>query len=103
MKRYLRPLELSWGSDARRAIAERRAGRLGGSEAIAFSAVEVILRDGAIVTRQVTPYSEARRDGLPLAAIESSREFGAARPLLMGIVNVTPDSFSDGGLYARTD
>ncbi|KRF37189.1 dihydropteroate synthase [Nocardioides sp. Soil805] len=25
-----------------------------------------------------------------------------ARPLVMGIVNVTPDSFSDGGLYADT-
>ncbi len=25
------------------------------------------------------------------------------RPLVMGIVNVTPDSFSDGGLYASTD
>ena len=24
-----------------------------------------------------------------------------ARPLVMGIVNVTPDSFSDGGLYYR--
>lgn len=27
----------------------------------------------------------------------------AARPLVMGIVNVTPDSFSDGGLYLRTE
>src|SRR5271166_706622 len=25
------------------------------------------------------------------------------RPLVMGIVNVTPDSFSDGGLHASTD
>jgi dihydropteroate synthase len=25
------------------------------------------------------------------------------RPLVMGIVNVTPDSFSDGGLFAQTD
>jgi len=25
------------------------------------------------------------------------------RPLLMGIVNVTPDSFSDGGMHAQTD
>lgn len=25
------------------------------------------------------------------------------RPLVMGIVNVTPDSFSDGGLYSATD
>ncbi|HSC94625.1 MAG TPA: dihydropteroate synthase [Burkholderiales bacterium] len=26
-----------------------------------------------------------------------------ARPLVMGVVNVTPDSFSDGGLYASTE
>src|ERR671937_1362570 len=25
------------------------------------------------------------------------------RPLVMGIVNVTPDSFSDGGLFASTE
>ena len=25
------------------------------------------------------------------------------RPLLMGVVNVTPDSFSDGGLFASTE
>ncbi len=28
--------------------------------------------------------------------------FDLARPLVMGIVNVTPDSFSDGGLYASS-
>ena len=31
---------------------------------------------------------------LPSRTLEFPR-----RPLLMGIVNVTPDSFSDGGLY----
>jgi len=31
--------------------------------------------------------------------MQSWREIGTKRPLLMGIVNVTPDSFSDGGLY----
>ncbi len=25
-----------------------------------------------------------------------------ARPLIMGVINVTPDSFSDGGLYLST-
>ena len=29
-------------------------------------------------------------------------EFNLKRPLLMGIVNVTPDSFSDGGLHASS-
>ena len=28
---------------------------------------------------------------------------GPTKPLLMGILNVTPDSFSDGGLYRQTD
>jgi dihydropteroate synthase len=29
--------------------------------------------------------------------------WGAARPLLMGVLNVTPDSFSDGGRFAELD
>jgi dihydropteroate synthase len=29
--------------------------------------------------------------------------FSAGRPLIMGIVNVTPDSFSDGGLYISAE
>ena len=30
-------------------------------------------------------------------------KFDLSRPLIMGIVNVTPDSFSDGGLHATTE
>src|SRR5690606_36663165 len=30
-------------------------------------------------------------------------ELSLDRPLIMGIVNVTPDSFSDGGQHASTD
>lgn len=30
-------------------------------------------------------------------------QFDLSRPLVMGIVNVTPDSFSDGGLYGQRD
>lgn len=30
-------------------------------------------------------------------------EFGFERPLLMGIVNITPDSFSDGNQYLQTE
>ncbi len=32
-----------------------------------------------------------------------SYQFELSRPLVMGIVNVTPDSFSDGGLYGQRD
>ena len=37
---------------------------------------------------------------IPLAP---GRQFNLSRPLIMGILNVTPDSFSDGGLYTTVD
>jgi len=104
MRRYLRPLELSWGADARRAIAAGRAGRLGGSESIAFSAAERIARDGDRIERDVVAYRELG-DYTLLAAIERPRPLAQrfVPPAIMGIVNVTPDSFSDGGLHATPD
>jgi dihydropteroate synthase len=104
MQRYLRPLELSWGADARRAIAAGRAGRLGGSESIAFSAVERIARVGDQIECDAVAYRDLTNEPL-LAAIERRRPLAArfAPPALMGIVNVTPDSFSDGGLFATSD
>lgn len=40
---------------------------------------------------------KARRDGLAAAIHEAHR--GARAPLTMGVLNVTPDSFSDGGRH----
>lgn len=36
-------------------------------------------------------------------ARRSSGSYSAGRPLIMGILNVTPDSFSDGGLFSNFD
>lgn len=38
-------------------------------------------------------------DGAPEPLAVGSARFDWARPLVMGVVNVTPDSFSDGGRY----
>ncbi|QIG46860.1 dihydropteroate synthase [Nordella sp. HKS 07] len=106
MTLYLRPLSLLYGPDARRAIAAGQGGALGGSDFIAFTQAELIERDGAHVRRSVIPYAEARNHGERLALIESPRPdfagLAMGRPKLMGIVNVTPDSFSDGGELATT-
>jgi len=40
-------------------------------------------------------------DGLPAALLE--RLAGTTRSLVMGVVNVTPDSFSDGGLWLEPE
>ena len=94
---YYRPLGLCYGSDAGQLIALHRAGRLGGSAAIGFTLVERIRRDGKSVSREITPYADV------LEAVEAPRgDFAGVAmdaPKIMGVVNVTPDSFSDGGLH----
>jgi dihydropteroate synthase len=98
---YYRPLGLCYGSDAGQLIASHRAGRLGGSAAIGFTLVERIRRDGKSVSREITPYADV------LEAVEVPRvdfvglALDAAK--IMGIVNVTPDSFSDGGLHGTAE
>ncbi|MBC8036968.1 MAG: dihydropteroate synthase [Rhizobiales bacterium] len=103
---YLRPAALAYGSDARQAVTEGRAGRLGGSPWICFHLAEVIVREAKAVSRRFVAYGDLPRDDT-LAAIETPRTAlgGLAfdRPLIMGIVNVTPDSFSDGGLHALAE
>ncbi|CAN5500017.1 dihydropteroate synthase [soil metagenome] len=100
---YHRPLALLYGSDARDAIADKRAGLLGGSPSIAFTQLERIERGGKRIARSIISY----RDAGSLPDIEAPRAAVAGlnflRPNLMGVVNVTPDSFSDGGEHSNPE
>jgi dihydropteroate synthase len=88
VKRYLRPLGILAGSDARRAIAVGLAQPLAGGR-LAFSLVEEIVRGK---DRRIVP--------APAGGIGADLH-GA--PVVMGIVNATPDSFSDGGAFFAPD
>lgn len=81
-----------------------------------FSAVEVIERDGGSGTRRGLPLGDfIERDWnqgtLPASDLLEGMTAPRARlaglsldqPRIMGIVNVTPDSFSDGGHYDTVD
>ncbi|MGE0007548.1 MAG: dihydropteroate synthase [Parvibaculaceae bacterium] len=104
MTRYLRPLGLLHGPDARRAISSGTGGALGGSGFIAFTLAELIERESGRIARRVISYEDARTFPDELRPIEARRPDFAGlpldRPKLMGIINVTPDSFSDGGRLA---
>lgn len=107
MTLYLRPLSLLHGPDARRALNAREGGALGGADFIAFTQVELIERARGRIARRVISYAKAaaaHRDMLELIERRRPDFAGLAfgRPKLMGIVNVTPDSFSDGGLAGST-
>jgi dihydropteroate synthase len=106
-KLYVRPVGLLYGATAAAAVADGLALPLAGGP-IAFTAAELIegvpgnTRMRLFAAPALASSGEADLAAL-LARITAKRPPFAGialdRPVLMGIVNVTPDSFSDGGLY----
>ena len=105
-KTYFRPLALVFGIDARNLIAGGLAGALGGMPSIGFMAVEEMVRDGKLVSKRIRSFADVASHEL-ISNITTVRPPIAGlvldQPHIMGIVNVTPDSFSDGGRYDATD
>ena len=80
-----------------------------------FTAVEIATRQGARVDRRIVSLSDAIERDWGRGTLHAAQDLEAItaprvrlgglaldRPRIMGIVNVTPDSFSDGGLHAST-
>ncbi|MDP8998391.1 MAG: dihydropteroate synthase, partial [Pseudomonadota bacterium] len=104
MKTYLRPLSFVYGPDATAQISVGTAASLAGLLHLAFTQAECIEREGKTITRRIVSLDEARRQPTFSAITNPRPKFG---PLdintthVMGVVNVTPDSFSDGGVHAQ--
>jgi dihydropteroate synthase len=116
---YLRPTGLLTGTAAANAYGAGMAAPLAGGPVV-FTAGELIRRKGDARDAAVAALGGLRscrlRDDDPdlsqaieqrLDAIMAPRPPFAGlsldRPRIMGVVNVTPDSFSDGGRYASRD
>jgi dihydropteroate synthase len=108
---YVRPLGLLWGEDADDAVKAGEAGRIAGGLA-AFTMAEIISREASKISRERCGFRDvARRSDQALRhrlqLLQSPRGeisgLSMSAPLIMGIVNVTPDSFSDGGECARPE
>lgn len=81
-------------------------------QALRFTTVEIAERDGARVSRRIVTLGDAVERDWGRGTLDAARDLEALtsprarlaglaldRPRIMGIVNVTPDSFSDGGQY----
>jgi len=108
---YIKPLGIILGAHAAQAVETGLALPLAGGSA-AFGAAELIEgKPGAsnsVIARAATLQAmEEPAIAERLEALSAPRPafagFAMDRPRLMGIVNVTPDSFSDGGDFADTD
>ena len=103
---YLRPTGLVFGPDAARLITAGLAASLGGMAHIGFTGACRIKRGKKGIERKDVSLDKAQaKEPELMAAITMPRpalagvDLGRAR--LMGIVNVTPDSFSDGGQHGE--
>src|SRR5262245_45594069 len=83
-----------------------------GRNDLQFAGAELIERDGGAVSRrqmranELIATSDAGLQRLLRRVCQARAPVAGLaldRPLVMGIVNVTPDSFSDGGRYLATD
>jgi dihydropteroate synthase len=99
---YFRPLSLVFGRDARTLIANAKAGALGGLPHIGFCSLEVIERGK---NPHIVSFAEVANNQVVQAITAQRPHFGGLtmdRCQIMGIVNVTPDSFSDGGRLSNS-
>jgi dihydropteroate synthase len=106
MTRYLIPRGLISGPAAARAVEAGVALPLAGGP-LAFTAVEAIERAAGEEGHRRPMALAAARTFAPdqIDSIGKPRPhwagFDLKRPLIMGVINVTPDSFSDGGDFAE--
>ncbi len=110
--RYIRPVgRLPKKADDRDSHEPTPAIKVAGRDDLLFAAAEVSEREGKSVRRRVMAAAEMASDteGLTplLRRLQNPRApiagLAMDRPRIMGIVNVTPDSFSDGGRWFGTD
>ncbi|WP_241911518.1 dihydropteroate synthase [Telmatospirillum siberiense] len=115
---YVGPAGIVSGKTAAAAIASGQAWSLAGGP-LAFSSCSVLLREDDQLTEAAAPFADvldwseaegadvARHVGGLLSNLGKARPAFAGldlgRPRVMGIVNVTPDSFSDGGRFFDVD
>ncbi len=111
-KYYTRPCNFYYGTQATNLINKRKAFPLAGNRKIAFDQLEIFQRkkNGKIEsniykTNQIKSLKKKIKNilNIDLKNIISKRKsickLKFDSPLLMGVLNITPDSFSDGGKF----
>jgi dihydropteroate synthase len=115
---YLRPVGFLFGEVAAAAVVQGHAARLAGGE-ISFTAIELFARTKAGIASTVATVPEtlvwSRSQGVDTERLVASllEKITAPRaayaglsldcPRVMGVINATPDSFSDGGEFANPE
>ena len=108
-KYYTRACNFYYGVNSKNKIKEKLSLPLNGNNLISFDYLEIISRKSIkkihIKEIKLLPKKIKKKIFFDLKKITKKKYFKnlkfKKRPLLMGILNTTPDSFSDGGKYLK--
>ena len=108
-KYYTRACNFYYGKIAKEKINKKIALPLGSNPSISFDSIEIISRRNKkifnIKNLNKIPKSLKQKIKLDIKNITKTKKIKNLNikklPLIMGILNVTPDSFSDGGMFNK--
>ena len=104
-KYYTRACNFYYGSISKEKIKKKLSLPLNGNNLISFDTIEIITRKNKkkIHIREIQNQSNKIKEDIKL--IIGKKKFKGLNflnfPILMGVINLTPDSFSDGGKYNK--
>ena len=110
-KYYTRACNFFYGSNSKKLIKKQLTLPLCGDNSISFNQIEIFIRNKKKIKSKIIdikninklPLSIKSKISNDIKKIISKREFfGKKDHVLMGILNLTPDSFSDGGKFNTT-
>ena len=110
-KYYTRPCNFYYGHTAKKLIERKKALPLNGRKDIAFDTIEILSREKKRVKSKLVSIKEIKnltnkffevKQDLKKITIKRKnflKQIDFNKPSIMGILNLTPDSFSDGGKF----
>jgi len=111
-KHYTRACNFYYGTNAKNLIKKKLALPLCGNKNIAFDNIEILSRDKKtklIHIKNIEKLSNPIKSivskdlkNIVLKRKNLNKYINISEPLIMGVLNLTPDSFSDGGLYNQS-
>ena len=110
-KYYTRACNFYYGNESIKKIKNKLAIPLNNNKLISFDQLEIITRDykKKIHIKDINAQNNELKKKIKkdIKLIKKKKFFKKLNfskiPLLMGVINLTPDSFSDGGKYNKTD
>ena len=107
-KYYTRACNFFYGQNSKKLVKKKLTLPLCGDNLISFNKIEIFIKDKKKVNSRVIdikkinklPFNIKKKVSKDLRLITAKREFLRKKNhMLMGVLNLTPDSFSDGGKF----